>query len=137
MLLLKEDMPAKHFFGWLLAAVLQIFAFPLLHDSVTAWYTHRYSPRHTDVMWGLNIHALFIEYITIISVQLMCLVLLPIKKRLIILSAATVIFLLLLSPYFSGHPLRTFNLLATGTLVLWFPYLLSFISFPKKNQPVV
>lgn len=127
-------MPAKHFFGWFLAAILQIVAFPLLHSILTRWYTAHYYTRHADVMWKLAVQYVFMEYATLIGVQLMCLILLPIKKRLIILSAATIIFLLLLFPYFNDHPLRTLNLLSTGTLVLWLPYLFSFISFPKKNQ---
>lgn len=114
------------FLKHLVSLILQIILAVVIHDAVVKYYTTHTPEVHADVAWGLRLKSLSYDFILVVFTQNLLIIFFQ-KKHLIISILASLVYCLIVLPYYKHHPLRSIHLMTTGVWAIWAKYLFDYL----------
>jgi hypothetical protein len=118
----------------LLSLICQVILAAVVHDAIVGYYTSHYAIMHRDVAWGITVRSLGYYFVVVAFCHNMLTVYFQ-KRAWVISTAASVVFFLIVLPYYSYHPLRSLNVILVGGLSIWAKYMFEYIyCFIQKRQ---
>lgn len=118
--------------GNLLIMIVQIVFCIFVHDLAVSLY-----PKdrivHRDIAWGLGLRYLFINFSILVFLQNVVDVFV-VKKHLLIGIIASLIFIVIVSPFYGEHPLRSLNVMLAGVAAIWLKYFIEFLFRLRVNK---
>lgn len=116
----------------LMMMIVQIVFCIIMHDFAVSLY-----PKdrivHRDIAWGIGLSILFIYFGIVVFLQNVVDVFV-VKKHLLIGVIASLIFVVIISPFYSEHPLRSLNVMWWGVNAIWLKYVVEWLFSVKEKK---
>lgn len=120
----------------LLMMIVQIVFCIIMHDVAVSLYPKERIV-HRDIAWGIGLSNLFIYFGILVFLQSVIDVFV-VKKHLLIGVIVSLIFVIIISPFYSEHPLRSLNVMLWGVAAIWLKYVVEWLFRVKaKKDPAL
>jgi hypothetical protein len=116
----------------LLMMIVQVVVCILAHDLAVSLYPKE-RIAHRDIGWGIGLSSLFIYFGLLVFLQNVADVFV-VRKHFIIGTITSVIFIVIVSPYYGEHPLRSLNVMINGVAAIWLKYFIEYLFRLRTNK---